>query len=365
VKRNWIPWIAAALLVAGIAVYSYRHWAGSATDARDALLTWMPSDASAVLYADAAELRGSPFAMELYRWLPQQPLDADYAQFLRDTGFDYERDLDRLAIATLKSGTETHLLAIAQGRFDHQKIALYATRMGAHTSQPGREGFTLPPANSATPKFSFAFLKNDLIALTDALDLPPLLAHPPKGEDAREWRARFERLAGSPLFAVIRQDAAAGDALASQAPGGLRSPELSALLDQLQWITVAGKPEGDRLRIVAEGESAEEATARQLTDLLNGVLVLAQAGLNGPKTRQQLDPRAREAYLEILRSADVQRLDRGETRSVRLVFDVTPKFLEVVKAAPPAVPAPPPAAAVPVKKKPSHKGPSHKQEKLD
>src|SRR5205814_10305185 len=95
-----------------------------------------------------------------------------------------------------------------------------------------------------------------------------------RAEDAADWRARFERLAGSPVFAVIRQDDAIGTALAAQAPSGLRSPQLSTLLDQLQSITLAGKPENDRQRVVAEGESTVEATARQLVDLLNGVVIL-------------------------------------------------------------------------------------------
>jgi len=55
------------------------------------------------------------------------------------------------------------------------------------------------------------------------------------------------------------------------------------LLDQLQWITLAGKPENDRLRVVAEGECTAEATARQLVDLMNGVVILAQLGLMMPR----------------------------------------------------------------------------------
>src|SRR5256885_10925111 len=47
----------------------------------------------------------------------------------------------------------------------------------------------------------------------------------------------------------------------------------------------------------SEGECTAEATARQLVDLMNGVVILAQLGLNDAKTRQQLDPAAREAYL--------------------------------------------------------------------
>jgi len=36
----------------------------------------------------------------------------------------------------------------------------------------------------------------------------------------------------------------------------------------------------------------------------------------------------REGYAELLQSADIQQTDRGKSKSVRVVFDVTPKLLE-------------------------------------
>jgi hypothetical protein len=118
----------------------------------------------------------------------------------------------------------------------------------------------------------------------------------------------------------------------------LQSPQLSALLEQLQWVTLAGKPEGDRLRVVVEGEAPTDSVARQLSDFLSGALILAQAGLNGPQVRQQLDPQAREAYLEILKGADISRIDRSDTKAVRVVFDVTQKFLSAARNAVPNLP---------------------------
>jgi hypothetical protein len=153
------------------------------------------------------------------------------------------------------------------------------------------------------------------------------------------------------VFAVVRQDAGAGAELSARTPGGLQSPQLSALVDQLQWITVAGKPEGDHLRVVVEGEGATDASTRQLSDLLNGLLMLAQAGLNDPKLRQQLQPQVREAYLEMLKSADVSEIDRGDTKSVRLIFDVTPNFLEAARQGAPAAPQVPQGPGKILKKK--------------
>ena len=46
-----------------------------------------------------------------------------------------------------------------------------------------------------------------------------------------------------------------------------------------------------------------------------------------------MNPEEREAYLEILKGADVQKIDRGEWKSVRVVLSITPKFLDVARAA--------------------------------
>jgi hypothetical protein len=345
-ERRWTVRIIVALL-AGCLVLLDAHWrahdAGART--RDALLSAMPPDASVVLFADLTELRRAPFATEFYNWIPKNQADAEYAQFLRETGFDYERDLDRAAVGVIKGDKESQLFAIAQGRFERKKIEAYASQVGTRETHGGREIFTIPLSDSPR-KISFAFLNTEEVALTDAGNLTAFLAPSPDGADARPWRERFTREAGSPIFAVIRQDAGAGTALASHPPGGFQSPQLSALLDQLQWISLAGKPQDNSLRIVAEGECTSDQTARQLADLLNGVLVLAQTGLGGPKARQQLDPRIRDAYLELIRGADVSRFDRGETKSVRLVFDVTPKLLGAATIAVPAlVPAAPAIAA--------------------
>jgi len=124
----------------------------------------------------------------------------------------------------------------------------------------------------------------------------------------------------------------------------------------LQWITIAGKPENDRLRVISEGECATESTARQLADVLNGVVILAEGGLNDPKTRQQLDPAIREAYLDLLKSAEVSKVDRGDTKSVRLVFEITPGFLEAARKAQPVSPNSTPSSPRPAKTPPPRKG---------
>ena len=358
-RPRWTLSTAAILLAGCLATLdAYRHWHDSGARTRDAVLSAMPSSASAVLFADLQEMRRAPFAAELYNWIPKSQVDADYARFLRATGFDYERDLDRVAVSVIKDEKENKLFAVAEGRFDRKKIEAYASQSGTRENQGPREIFSVT-LNDSARKLSFTFLSKDEIAVSDAGDLAPLLASSSNSSDTRDWHERFARVAGSPMFAILRQDAAAGSALASRTPGGFQSPQLSALLNQLQWISLAGKPEESALRIVAEGECANEQTSRQLSDLLSGMLLLAQAGLNGPQTRQQLDPRLRDAYLDVLKGADVSRLDRGDTKSVRLVFDVTSKFLTAVSTAVPVAPAVV-APVIPASKTPARKTHSQK-----
>jgi hypothetical protein len=339
--------LAAVLVILSTATFlGVRKWGVHTGSAREEALSLLPTDASAVLFLDFGELRQAPFVAQLYAWAPKPQADADYVQFLKETGFDYERDLDRLAIAVEKRGQDSALFAIADGKFNRQKISNYALKDGSALKADGREIFSVPVAGTAK-KISFAFLRNDRIALTNDSNLAVFLDAKKRSEDPWEWRTRFERLAGSPLFAVVRQDAALGAALAAQAPGGLRSPQLSSLLDQLQWITLAGKSENDRLRVVAEGECNTEGTVRQLADVINGVLILAEGGLNDAKTRQQLDPEMRQAYLELLKSADVSKIDRGDSKSVRLVFEITPGFLEAARKAPLVMPDTAPSKPLP------------------
>jgi hypothetical protein len=336
-KRLQIGVIAFVVGLLGVAAFfAYRKWGIQNVPARDEALALMPSTANAVLFADFGQLRQSPFVAQLYAWAPKPQADADYTQFVKETGFDYARDLDRLALSVVKHGQDSAVFAILDGKFDRQKISAYALKDGSIVKIEGHEVFFVPVSGTAK-KISFAFLRNDRIAMTNDANLALFLGAKKGPDDVAEWRTRFERLAGSPVFSVFRQDAALGAALAAQAPGGLRSPQLSTLLDQLQWVTLAGKPENDHLRVVAEGECTAEATARQLVDVMNGVVMLAQAGLNDVKTRQQLDPAMREAYLELLKSADVSKIDRGDTKSVRLVFEITPGFLEAARKTPPPV----------------------------
>jgi hypothetical protein len=307
------------------------------------LLHDMPHDASGILYIDVGQLRQAPFAQKLFAWAPKPQTDPEYARFVEQTGFNYERDLDRVAFSAVSRGSQSYWFAVADGTFDQKRIAAYLAKISIVQKRSGHDIYSIPaslPANipgnaksngaplSASPQIFFTFLRSGRIAATNDADLSIYLDQKDAAADAPQWEKRFKRLAGSPVFVVVRQDDRTASSLAAQAPGGLQSPQLSALLAQLTWLTFAGQPQNDSLRIVAEGESPNDASARQLADMLNGVVILAEAGLNDPKMRQRLNPQTRNAYLELLKSADISRLDRDDLKAVRVVLDITPSFLD-------------------------------------
>jgi hypothetical protein len=339
-KRQFIALASAAGLVI-LLLLAYFVWFHPATSGRNAVLSWMPEDAGAVLFIDLAELRRAPFFDDLLTWSPKPDTDQEYRQFVRDTGFDYEKDLDRLAVTFEQQGGQRIFYAVGEGHFDERKIKAYAAKNGAVQKSGGTEFFSLPIAGSSAHLF-FTFLTKGRVAITNSNDFASWL-HGARATDDGEWRERFARVAGSPVFAVMRNEALreafsadpASQALARKATGGLSSPQLSSLLAQLQWLTLAGKPENNKLRVALDAEGLEEKNAQQLADLLNGVALLARAGLSNART-QQLETATRESYLALLKSVEVSRVDRPDSKSVRLMFDVTPDLL---KSAPNYAPA--------------------------
>ena len=183
-KRAWIviAIVLLCLIAAGVAYYFWQARplppivstlpgvpaAGPPPD----ILSQLPADAPVVAYIDAANLRtlqNSPLAAALGLASPGPQADRDYANFVRDTGFDYTRDLDHAAVALWPAsfGTpenvlgEDRVLAIADGRFDEQKIKAYALRTGKEIVSGSQPVYEVP----GNPPVSLTFLSPTRIAL--------------------------------------------------------------------------------------------------------------------------------------------------------------------------------------------------------
>src|SRR6266536_3243286 len=152
----------AFLFVAGL--FLARRFSTDADELHQ-LLQLIPTESTAVIFLDLDQFRNSPFLAKLYSWAPLAGEDAEYAQFVRDTGFSYERDLKKLVVAISNNGTTTNLLAIADGKFDRKKIETFLN----HGGQPGQQGrwkvFHLNATSHDKP-LSLWFLSDERIAIT-------------------------------------------------------------------------------------------------------------------------------------------------------------------------------------------------------
>ena len=334
------------LCLALLSAWLYFHFhSRNPQSAREELLAHLPGDSTSVLYIDFQELRTSAFLSQILSWAPRPQTDEEYAKFVHATGFDYERDLDRVGVSFSGSAQSPKTMAVAEGRFDRKKIESYSAPLGTLQTANGKTIYAVSLSNPPRAAY-FTFLRDDRVEICNYAEC--FFEVSGKSTNSEEWREHFLRMAGTPLFAVMRQDSQLISELSQRTPGGYRSPQLATLLGQLQWISVGAKPEGDQLRVVADGETSNDTVLRQLNDMFSGLLILAQAGLDDPKSRKQLDPKLRDAYAGLLKSAEVQKLDRGTSKSVRLIFTITPAMLQSAKSdaaadppekAPPAQPA--------------------------
>src|SRR6266446_663021 len=133
-KKNALAVAFAFLFVAGLFL-ARRFSTDSDAVERQQLLQLVPSDSTAVIFLDLDQFRNSPFLAKLYSWAPLASEDAEYAQFVRDTGFSYERDLKKLVVAISNNGATTNLLAIADGKFDRRRIEAFLN----HDGQPAQQ----------------------------------------------------------------------------------------------------------------------------------------------------------------------------------------------------------------------------------
>ena len=335
-RKKWIAGLAAVAAAVAGGYFAYAHFAASG-NSRESLLRALPPSAATVIYLDVEEFRRAAILKAAATWganaTGSATTDPEYKEFVKESGFDYEKDLDRVGLAVENRGTKRNYFALADGKFDRKKIETYLRKNGRSEQDNGREVFHVATSDP-NRTISMAFLSNERMALTDGGDLNAEIASGANSTGHAEWTKRFARLAGTPVFALVRQDAAIGGVLTEQTPGGFSSPQLAGLLNQLLWISVAGKPEGESFRAVIEGECPNEASMRQLADFLNGITLMAQAGLNDAKLRQQMDPAEREAYVQVLNSVEVTKLDRGNSKSVRAVLMVTPEAWARLSAVP-------------------------------
>jgi len=318
-----------AAAVAGAAMLFYRWhrpFPGPKIGATPEILTRLPDDAPVIAYIDVAALRrlqGSPLASMLGLVGQNPNEDRDYENFVRDTGFDYTRDLDQVAVAfwpslspkTRTEATNNRALAIADGRFDENKIKAYALRSG--TAVPaGNQSLYIVPGR---PAVALEFLRPTRLALASGPDPAQLLSQTNAPAQNAVIEDRIDRVAGAPVFAVAETDR-----LPASLYESLRgAPQFQNVARSVRGLMLAGQPDGDLIHLTLDAECDSMTSAVELATVVDSLRLLGSIVLADPKTRRHMT-RQQVAFLTaLLEQAKLSHQDRW----VRLALDVTPAML--------------------------------------
>ena len=338
-KRERILLLVAALLLTAAAAYYVHHRhrepLAVAPGPVPALLEQLPSGAPLIAFVDLAALRASPFAAKIEALAPEPAEEREYKDFVAQTGFDYARDLDRVALAVWPGSIKTTAAAIAEGRFDREKISQYALKSGTVTKRGNLDVFqvreTLPaPSNPGTAQktIELAFLLSNRIAFADGVPLDSALASGAAKPADAGMRERIERVAGASFFATAQVKNLPTDILFA----GTNSDQLRRILRSVQFASLAGRPERERLHVSLDAECDSVSSAVQLSTLLDGLRWFGRAALADANTRKQLLPQAAVLLDMLLKGVDISR----QNKVVRLRLELTPPML----GAPPKSAAP-------------------------
>lgn len=163
VRLKLPPWaflLALAVVIAGLlfSIDSYRHrFVRRNAD----LVHLLPRGDSTLFFANFALLRQAGMMRLLAGAKPAE--EKDYGEFVRQTQFDYAKDIDALAAAV----DSNQLCFIARGRFDWDKLRSYVTAQGGECTSGGLCSIrTSRPGRWA----SFILIQPDVIALAVSPD---------------------------------------------------------------------------------------------------------------------------------------------------------------------------------------------------
>jgi hypothetical protein len=325
--------VAALLCITGIAAGLYLRGgkrplppAPAPAGPAPTIFSPLPSTAPVVGFADVAALRDlqdTPLASVLGLAAPGPDQDRDYRRFVRDTGFDYTRDLDKVAIAYWPANLiqtdggigQNRVLAVADGRFDQQKIDAYALRTGKIIKQGGRTMYDVP----GNPPIAFEFLSPSRILIASGENALGLLTIGDAPSNDAAIKDRIGRVAAAPIFAV---------ADTSKLPDSFyssfqNSPQLEQLARSIREMTLAARPSGANIDTVVDAQCDSLKNALEISTLLDGFRVIGRAELADPSVRRQMTRQQDRFLTGLLDRASVTR----DGNWIRLKFDVTPAML--------------------------------------
>jgi hypothetical protein len=274
-------------------------------------LSYLPSDAKVVAFANVREIMDSELHQKLRALAPRN--DNGLARFEEETGVDVTRDVDSVFAALSGDGSASAArpnqgppLVMARGRFDNVRIeGLVRSKGGRVEDYKGVRLLRVADPNGPM-EGALAFVEPGLIAMgADAAVRRAIDAHA-DGSNATS---------NSDLLRLIK-DADDGNAWvvarfdALSAAGKIPADMLQRL-PAINWVTVTGHVNGG-VRAAVKAEARDDAAAQNLRQVVQGILALAKL-----QTGQRADVTALVNSIEL----------GGEGKNVSLGVSVPMEFI--------------------------------------
>jgi hypothetical protein len=252
-------------------------------------LQYVPADAAVVAYANVREIMDSDFRQRFRQF---EPDTHERDEFQEKTGVIIDQDINSVVAAFIPGSDLSQgpkgVLVLARGRFAQGTIEGLAVQHGGKAEDiPTSEGVKrlITHVNSnGEPDMAIGFLEADLIAIGgyDAIR---------KSIDAKfgrnivsvngEVMTQINQLDASNAWAVGRFDAIANDAHVPT--------EIKQYLPAIQWFSAATHINGG-VQGVFKVEARDEESAKNMRDVLNGLLALAKMQANSrPELKTMAD----------------------------------------------------------------------------
>jgi len=343
-KRAWMA-VAALTLLVSAAIGTCARWnsspraagkvgpmiyAGSPEQTKRTLelLGELPEDAPGIAYIDVEALRklqASPLASLLGTTASQPAGDREYQRFVRETGFNYMQDLDRVAIAFWTASPDgknqatppdNRAFVVADGRFDEGKIRGYALETGKAQASGSQTIYEIP----GKPPVALALLSPTRIAIASGAGSTQFLLNTPPAAHDPAFQGRVDRVTGAALFAILRVD---------QLPPSFNanwhtSPQIQNLVRSIRSLTFAAQPQGDALEFVLDAESDSPQNALTITTLLEISRAGASAAFSNSKSTAHLSNSQSALIDALIHKSRITQDDRW----ARIAFDLTPEMLD-------------------------------------
>ena len=281
-------------------------------------LQYVPADAAVVAYANVRDVMNSQFRQ---RFKDIEPSQNDKNQFEEKTGLNLEQDVDSVVAAVMpKDGMANNpagsFLILARARYQASRLEALAIEHGAEVSEyNGKRIITHHESNAAGDAnhddMAFGFIEADLVAFGSLNTVKASIdAHSTNRNivSNNEMMKLVNEIDNANAWAVGKFDAIAAKA-------GFPA-EITSAMPSISWFSAAGHINGG-VSGTFKAEAKDEATAKNLRDVMGGFLAMAkmQAG-NKPGMQQLAD----------------SLVISGEGNSVALAFSIPSELLDVLES---------------------------------